>query len=63
MLVRVNKRIASPVVDYHALLSGTVSHVWHDEDSDSRSKPKRRNRIRVTREQAADDEDAPHYDA
>lgn len=47
MLLRVNRRIGSPVLDLEALLSGTVSNVWHDEESESQSAPKRQNHIRV----------------
>ncbi len=53
MLVRVNKKISSRTnVKYAALHSGTISHVWHDEETDSLSKPKRKNRIRMTREKS-----------
>lgn len=51
MLIRVNKKITTrQPVKYAAMSSGTISHVWADEESDSISKPKRRNHIRVTRD-------------
>lgn len=55
MLVRVNKKISvtKKDVDFSAISLGTVSDVWLDEESDSKKKTKRRNRIQLTRE--ADD--------
>ena len=51
MLIRVNKKISTPSpVTYAAMALGTTSDVWSDEETDSSSKPKRRNHIRVTRE-------------
>jgi len=48
MLVKVNKKIATrPPVKYAALSTGTISHVWYDDDSVSANSPKRKNRIRL----------------
>ncbi len=60
MLIRVNKNTGAkrPNVKYAALSTGTVSHVWYDEESASSATPKRQNRIKLTREKAT-----PHYDA
>lgn len=50
MLIRVNKKIsARNDVKYAALSTGTISHVWYDEDSASAATPKRRNHIKVKR--------------
>jgi hypothetical protein len=63
MLIRVNKKIsARSSVKYAALASGTVSHVWYDEDSSSAATPKRRNRIQLMREVSAR-ETSREYDA
>lgn len=49
MLIRVNKKINSRnSVKYATVSTGTISHVWYDEDSSSVAAPKRRNRIRLT---------------
>jgi hypothetical protein len=49
MMVRVNKKISSgKAVKYAALSTGTISHVWYDDDSAGGAK--RQNRIRLTRE-------------
>lgn len=54
MLIRVNKKISSRTdVKYAALSAGTVSAVWYDEESASKGKQKRRNKIKVTRETEA----------
>ena len=52
MFIRVNKNTGSrkTPVKYAALSTGTISHVWYDEDSASTATPKRRNRILLTRE-------------
>jgi hypothetical protein len=50
MHIRVNKHthIRKPVVKYAALSTGTVSHVWYDDESESIKTAKRRNHIRVS---------------
>ena len=51
MMIRVNKKITSrKPVKYAALSTGTISHVWYDEESCSVKAPKRRNRIQLMRE-------------
>jgi hypothetical protein len=51
MLIKVNKKISSRnAVQYAALSTGTISHVWYDEASDSASSAKRKNHIRMTRD-------------
>ncbi len=63
MLIRVNKKTNTKNnVKYAALASGTVSHVWYDEDSASAKTPKRRNRIQLMREVIAG-ETSREYDA
>ncbi|MEJ0010078.1 MAG: hypothetical protein WDN72_05925 [Alphaproteobacteria bacterium] len=48
MLIRVNKSTSTrKPVKYAALSSGTISHVWYDEEASS---AKRKNRILLTRE-------------
>lgn len=54
MLLRVNKNTGTKpqTVKYCALLTGTVSHVWYDDEEAEMRAPKRRNAIRLkTREQ------------
>ena len=60
MLLRVNKTTGSrrQTVKYAALSTGTISHVWYDEDSAPVTK--RTNRIRVTRQKPAT---VPQHDA
>ena len=62
MLLRVNKNTGNRrnQVKYAALSTGTIDHVWYDEDSASGSAPKRRNRIKMTREKAVEQS---NYDA
>jgi hypothetical protein len=50
MHISVNKKtnVKRPV-KYAALSSGTISHVWYDEET---AAIKRQNRIKLTREQA-----------
>ncbi|MES2983631.1 MAG: hypothetical protein V4735_00390 [Pseudomonadota bacterium] len=61
MIVRVNKKISSSQsVEYAALSTGTISHVWYDDDSRSIATPKRQNHIRMTRDTM---NDASRYDA
>lgn len=51
MLIRVNKASnAKKPVKYAALSSGTISHVWCDEETLINKRP---NRIKLTREQQA----------
>lgn len=61
MLIRVNKNTGTrrQPVKYAALSTGTISHVWYDEDSAGQQK--RRNRIKVTR--AKQPVSAEKYDA
>lgn len=62
MLLRVNKKISSgKAVKYATLSNGTISHVWYDENSSSASVPKRKNRIRMTRDTSQEHMD--HFDA
>ena len=60
MLIRVNKNTGTrrQNVKYAALSTGTISHVWYDDEAAS---PKRQNRIKMTREKAVKDSDK--YDA
>ena len=54
MFISVNKKTNNgKAVTYSALSSGTISHVWCDEDSLSANTPRRQNRIKLTREQIA----------
>lgn len=63
MLIKVNKNTGTRKdVKYAALSSGTISHVWYDEDS-AAAAPKRTNRIRLTREKVAIIEASKQYDA
>ncbi len=49
MLIRVNKKIsAQQWMNYGAVLSGTISDVWYDEETASATSQKRRNHIRVS---------------
>lgn len=50
MLIRVNKNTGTrrQPVKYAALSTGTISHVWYDEESDMLATAKRRNRIKLT---------------
>ena len=49
MYISVNKKTnGKRPVKYAALSSGTISHVWYDEEPAS---AKRKNRIKLTREQ------------
>jgi hypothetical protein len=53
MILRINKNTGTQrPVKYAALSTGTISHVWYDEDSASCASPKRRNRIQLTSEKA-----------
>ena len=64
MLMKINKNTGSRKdVKYAALSSGTISHVWYDEDSSALSAQKRTNRIRLTREKVAIIEASKNYDA
>jgi hypothetical protein len=66
MLIRVNKNTGShrQPVKYAALSTGTISHVWYDEESASVTSPKRRNRIKLIYTQhGATPNAAPKYDA
>ncbi len=49
MIIKVNKstRVRKPV-KYATLSSGTISHVWYDDDSESLKTAKRRNAIRLS---------------
>lgn len=51
MMIRVNKNTNRRPIRYAAMLSGTVSAVWSDDETSSTA-PKRRNRIMLTREKA-----------
>lgn len=62
MMIRVNKTTNRRPVRYAAMLSGTVSAVWSDDDA-SLSAPKRRNRIRLTREKVQAIQQLEQYDA
>lgn len=60
MIVRVNKNTGTQKpVKYAILSSGTISHVWCDDESNIA--PKRRNRIQLTSEKALVIK--PSYDA
>ena len=61
MLIRVNKNTGThrQPVKYAALSTGTISHVWYDEESAPTAK--RRNSIKLTRDTSA--QASPHYDA
>lgn len=63
MLLRVNKNTGShrQPVTYAALSVGTVSHVWYEDEA--APGPKRRNRIKMTRDMSAKPNDRPEYDA
>lgn len=54
------KTIARRPVKYAALSSGTISHVWYDEDTAAKSSAKRQNRIHLKRET---NEPCTEYDA
>ena len=60
MLIRVNKATGKTrqAVKYAALSTGTISHVWYDDET---AAPKRQNRIKMTR--AKNEGDAVQYDA
>ncbi|MFM9890582.1 MAG: hypothetical protein ACKVOE_08095 [Rickettsiales bacterium] len=62
MMIRVNKHTNRRPARYAAMLSGTVSAVWSDDEA-SANAPKRRNRIRLTREKAQVIQQAEQYDA
>lgn len=58
MHIRVNKNTSRRTpVKYAALSTGTISHVWYDEES--APAPKRTNRIKMTRKVDTD----AQYDA
>ena len=63
MLIRVNKNTGThrQPVKYAALSSGTISHVWCDEDS--LDMPKRRNRITLTTDKSKTLVVTPSHDA
>lgn len=65
MLIRVNKNTGNrrQTVKYAALSTGTISHVWYDEDSASSAAPKRQNRIKMIRATPETSKKAPNYDA
>lgn len=64
MMISVNKTTGTrQKVQYAALSTGTISHVWYDEESASAHAPKRRNRIKLTREKAELIQRADNYDA
>ena len=64
MMISVNKNTGTRKnVKYAALSTGTISHVWYDEESSSALAPKRRNRIKLTREKAALIKASENYDA
>lgn len=65
MLIRVNKNTGGSKnpVKYAALSTGTISHVWYDEETSALSATKRRNRIKLTREKAEAIRHADEYDA
>lgn len=51
MFISVNKKTNTRrPVRYSALSSGTISHVWYDDDTASRTSPRRKNRINLVRE-------------
>jgi len=55
MYISVNKKTNArkPVnVKYSALSSGTISHVWYDEDTSAKAAQLRQNHIKLTREKA-----------
>ncbi len=61
MILRVNKNTGSQKpVKYAILSTGTISHVWYDDESSAA--PKRRNRIQLTSDKALVLK-APQYDA
>ncbi len=63
MMVSVNKSTNRKKVEYAALLSGTVSAVWCDDETSLKNAPLRRNRIMLTREKAEQIKNADQYDA
>ena len=51
MFISVNKKTKNNrPVTYSVLSSGTISHVWYDEETSAKSAPRRRNRIQLIRE-------------
>ncbi|MFZ4542217.1 MAG: hypothetical protein ACOYNL_10575 [Rickettsiales bacterium] len=48
---------------YAALSTGTIDHVWYDEDSASARTGKRTNRIRMTRDMSVKSTTMDTYDA
>ena len=62
MQMNVNKKITRRPVKYAALSSGTISHVWYDEDQAAKLAQKRKNRIQLKSEKPAA-KAKPHYDA
>ncbi len=61
MILRVNKNTGTQKpVKYAALSTGTISHVWYDEESSA--SPKRRNRILMTSDKAMLVRAADQYD-
>lgn len=63
MMVTVNKSTSRKKVEYSALLSGTVSAVYCDDETSLQNQPLRRNRIMLTREKAEAIKNADKYDA
>lgn len=64
MQLRVNKKTGTrrPNVKYAALSTGTVSHVWYDDETSAKTAQKRQNRIMLTRAKPSQPE-ASRYDA
>jgi hypothetical protein len=51
MFISVNKKTSNHrPVKYAALSSGTISHVWYDDETSAKTAPRRQNRIKLTRE-------------
>lgn len=64
MQTMVNKKtVIRRPVKYAALSSGTVSSVWYDDEQAAKSAAKRRNHIRLRREEQSQPQPQPKYDA
>lgn len=51
MYISVNKKTNTRrPVKYSVLSSGTISHVWSDDETSAKNSPRRQNRIQLTRE-------------
>ena len=64
MMIRVNKNTGkkSQNVKYAALSTGTVDHVWYDDETGT-SSPKRQNRIILSTKKGDSAPVKPTYDA